>query len=60
MKTTQGSTWPLALVRIFLFMASFAMLTTNDARAEKSAREQLKEKYFLLGLVGYNYTDRNI
>lgn len=60
MKTTHGSTWHLALVRIFLFMTWFAMLTTTDARAEKSAREQLKENYFLLGLVGYNYTDRHI
>jgi hypothetical protein len=53
-----------ALVRIvlrsFLFLVLLPVVTANDATAEKSARNQLKEKYFLLGLVGYNYTDRHI
>lgn len=41
-------------------MALWAIFTTNDANAEKSAREKIKEKYFLLGLIGYNYADRHI
>jgi hypothetical protein len=45
---------------IFLFLALFAMLAAGQAHAEKSAREKIKEQYFLLGLIGYNYTDRHI
>jgi len=44
----------------FLALLLFLVFTLNYARAEKSAYEKIKEQYFLLGLVGYNYTDRNI
>lgn len=47
-------------LQTFVFFLSFVMLTASQAQSEKSAREKLKEQYFLLGLVGYNYTDRNI
>lgn len=60
MRTTIGAALAKKILRSFLFMASLAVIAAGDARAEKSAREQLKEKYFLLGLVGYNYTDRHI
>ena len=48
------------ILRSLFFMVLLTIISSSDARAEKSAREQLKEKYFLLGLVGYNYTDRHI
>ena len=47
-------------MRICIFMILISMFLLGDAKAEKSAREKLKEEYFLLGLVGYNYTDRHI
>jgi hypothetical protein len=59
-RTTSGAALVGKILRSFLFMVSLPVITASDARAEKSAREQLKEKYFLLGLVGYNYTDRHI
>ena len=37
-----------------------AIFAISPAHAEKSALEKLNEKYFLLGLIGYNYTDRHI
>lgn len=37
-----------------------AIFAIGPAHADKSALEKLKEKYFLLGLIGYNYTDRHI
>lgn len=53
------STFRLAL-RNFLVLLLFPIFTVSHARAEKSAYEKMKEQYFLLGLVGYNYTDRHI
>jgi hypothetical protein len=59
-RVTSGAALIGRILQGFLFMVSLPVITASDARAEKSAREQLKEKYFLLGLVGYNYTDRHI
>jgi hypothetical protein len=52
-------TFRLAL-RAFLVLLLFPIFMASHARAEKSAYEKMKERYFLLGLVGYNYTDRHI
>jgi hypothetical protein len=54
-----GRTFRLAL-RTFLVLLLFPIFMASHARAEKSAYEKMKERYFLLGLVGYNYTDRHI
>lgn len=48
------------ILRNFFLMVSLLVIAVNDAKAEKSDWEQVKEKYFILGLVGYNYTDRHI
>lgn len=60
MKTKNGSAWKCSALRTFLFMVSSSMFIATDAQAGKFEREGIKEKYFLLGLVGYNYTDRHI
>lgn len=44
----------------FCFIVLLSLIAANYAKAEKSDWEQVKEKYFLLGMVGYNYTDRYI
>lgn len=46
--------------RIYIFLLFFPIFEVCYAQSEKSATERLKEKYFLLGLVGYNYTNRHI
>lgn len=59
-KTIRRYAYAYTVLQTFIFIVSFAMFTENNAQAEKSARDSLKEKYFLLGLVGYNYTDHHI
>lgn len=60
MKRKRIFSWNQKEIRNLVFMVSFASFSAGSAQAEQSARERLKEKYFLLGLVGYNYTDRHI
>jgi hypothetical protein len=47
-------------MQCFLILVLLPMLKTSSAQADKPAHQELAEKYFLLGLVGYNYTDRHI
>ena len=49
-----------SVLRIVLVLLLFPIGLPSSARAEKSAYEKIKEQYFLLGLVGYNYTNRHI
>lgn len=48
------------IINSFLLFSLCAIFTGGDAKAEKSDFEKIKENYFLLGLVGYNYTDHHI
>lgn len=59
-RTTNSTAWKCTILQSFLSLVSFAIFTASHAHAEKSTWEKQKEKYFLLGLVGYNYTDRHI
>lgn len=61
MKTSNHSRWTCrTALRLTLFPVLFALFTPSHGQAQKTAREKLKETHFLLGLMGYNYTDRHI
>jgi hypothetical protein len=49
-----------AATRLLLSLASFAISQGCQAHQEKSTEQKNNEQYALLGLVGYNYTDRHI
>lgn len=44
----------------YQLLVSLIMFSAYGAQAENPTVEKINEKYFLLGLVGYNYTGRNI
>lgn len=48
------------VLRPFFFMVVLLVFAKSEVRAETSALEKGKETHFLLGLVGYNYTDHHI
>lgn len=47
-------------INLILLFVLCAIFTISHAQAKRTAFGELKENYFLLGLVGYNYTDYHI
>jgi hypothetical protein len=61
MKRSAERDWICCLaMRLLGFLVHFTMFTACNAQVGKSEQDSLKERYFLLGLIGYNYTDRHI
>lgn len=61
MKTSSGSrSGRHAVARLIFILVTFSIFITCYAQSKKSSLEKIKERHVLLGLTGYNYTDRYI